>query len=57
MRTADNASRIHLSADRNIINADGYDLSYITIEMRDNKEALDPKSNKEINLEISGNGK
>lgn len=57
LRTADNASRIHLSADRNIINADGYDLSYITIEMRDNKEALDPKSNKEINLEISGNGK
>ena len=54
LRTASAASRINLSADRNVIIADGQDLSYITVQLTDENNIHHPKADNEIRFEIEG---
>ncbi|MEO8403251.1 MAG: beta-galactosidase GalB [Chitinophagaceae bacterium] len=50
------ASRLQLVADRNIIKADGEDLSFITVRVLDKKGLLVPQADNKIQFEISGPG-
>ncbi|GIR18297.1 MAG: hypothetical protein CM15mP32_4840 [Flavobacteriaceae bacterium] len=45
-----------MSADRETINADGYDLSFITVKVEDENHNLCPKSSNLIYFEIEGEG-
>lgn len=56
LRTATNPSQIKISADRNEINSDGQDLSYITIELIDAAGNRNPKAEDLIKFEIEGAG-
>ncbi|MCJ7446813.1 MAG: DUF4982 domain-containing protein [Bacteroidales bacterium] len=56
MRTAGNAFQLELSADRNTINSDGKDLSFITLRVLDSKGTLVPQANNHIVFEVSGPG-
>lgn len=56
LRTANEPSQIKLTADRNEINADGQDLSYITVELLDEKGDRNPKSENLVKFEIEGPG-
>ena len=40
IQTAENPSKLKLTADRNTINADGNDLSFVTVDITDEKEFL-----------------
>lgn len=51
------ASKINLTADRQIIDADGYDLSYITVDITDNDGITVPTADNEVRFSITGNGK
>lgn len=57
IQTAGNLSKIGLSADRSEIKADGYDLSFITVDITDENGRLAPDADDEISFEISGPGK
>jgi len=57
LKTASEVSQIKLSADRNLISADGQDLSYITVELLDDSGSINPKAENIINFEIEGSGK
>ena len=57
IQTAGNPSKIKLTADRNTINADGNDLSFITVDITDEKGILSPNVNNEIQFSLLGNGK
>ncbi|MBK1880447.1 DUF4982 domain-containing protein [Pelagicoccus mobilis] len=50
------ASQIHLQADRSVITADGRDLSFITVELRDANNQLVPDANTPLSFTISGPG-
>jgi beta-galactosidase len=54
--TAGEASKLKLIADRDIINADGADLSFVTVEVLDNNNILVPEADILITFEISGSG-
>ena len=54
--TADEPDKIKLSPDRAEIKADGQDLSYITVELLDEKGTRNPKAQNLINFEIDGPG-
>jgi beta-galactosidase len=54
LQTAGNPSRIKLTADRTTINADGQDLSYITVELTDDKGVRHTKAEDLIQFEIEG---
>ena len=54
--TADTAASISITADRNIINADGEDLSFVTIEIMDKNGVLVPTANNMIQFAITGPG-
>ena len=54
--TASQAESIKLSADRQIINANGEDLSYVTIELNDKAGNLDPKAVNLLKFDIDGQG-
>nr|WP_319512684.1 sugar-binding domain-containing protein [uncultured Draconibacterium sp.] len=56
LTTADNASVIKLTADRTEIDADGQDLSFITVEMTDANGQLDPNAANRLHFEIEGPG-
>ncbi len=56
LRTADEPSEIKLKADRMEIKADGQDLSYITVELWDEKGNRNPKSENLVKFEIEGPG-
>ena len=56
VKTANEAKSIDLSADRQVIEADGYDLSYITVDIVDENGTLVPDANNLVNFEVSGNG-
>jgi beta-galactosidase len=56
VRTADNASQLMLTADRNIINADGEDLSFVTIKVTDKNGLTVPDANNEVTFSIEGPG-
>ncbi|BDU23940.1 glycoside hydrolase family 2 TIM barrel-domain containing protein [Flavobacterium sp. GSB-24] len=57
IKTAGNPSQLKLTADRSTIKADKNDLSFITVDILDNKGTLAPNANNEINFSLKGNGK
>jgi len=57
IKTAGPAAKLELSPDRTVIAADGSDLSYITVTVRDKNGNICPKADHLINFEISGTGK
>jgi len=56
MKTTGPAAKITLSADRPKIQADGYDLSFITVTVADSNGLLVPRSKNSIEFMISGPG-
>ncbi len=52
-----NASSVQLSADRNIINADGEDVSVITVKVSDAGGLTVPTADNQINFTLEGPGK
>lgn len=54
--TAGEAAQISLTADRTVIEADGYDLSYITVDIQDEDGNFMPTADDEVRFSISGNG-
>jgi len=54
MQTAAEPAKIRLTPDRDVIKADGYDLSYILVEMVDDKGNLCPLADNRINFSIAG---
>jgi beta-galactosidase len=56
VRTAGEPAKIVLVPDRKIINADGTDLSFVTVKVVDDKGTLVPRASNLVNFEISGAG-
>jgi beta-galactosidase len=56
LKTAGNPSRIVLSPDRTEIKADGQDLCYVTIELKDESGALNPKAENLLQFSVKGPG-
>lgn len=56
LRSAAAPSRIKLQADREILQANGEDLSYITVELLDEHGVCNPKAENLVNFEIEGPG-
>jgi beta-galactosidase len=56
MKTAGKPHHIELSADRTIIDADGKDLSFITVSVVDKDGNLCPDANHQINFKVTGAG-
>ncbi|MBF0198296.1 MAG: DUF4982 domain-containing protein [Planctomycetes bacterium] len=54
--TTGKAAAVTLKADRSEISADGYDLSFVTVSIRDNIGNVVPRSHNMVNFEISGPG-
>jgi len=57
IKTAGNPSQLILTADRSTIKADKNDLSFVTVDILDDKGTLAPNANNEINFSLKGNGK
>ena len=57
IQTAGEASGLQLIPDRETILADGRDLSFITIEIVDEKGDLVPKAQNQLNFSVEGDGK
>jgi len=57
LRTAGTPSRIELSADRNILSADGRDLSFITVRILDQDGTLVPRADNFVRFKIEGGGR
>lgn len=57
VRTAGDASRIELTADRGSIRATGTDLSFITVKINDENGTLVPDADNLVNFDIEGEGK
>ena len=56
LKTAIEPTQIKLTADRNTINADNEDLSYVTVELLDDKGIRNPKAENLIHFTIEGEG-
>ncbi|HKC64093.1 MAG TPA: beta-galactosidase GalB [Pyrinomonadaceae bacterium] len=56
VKTTGAQSRLTLKADRSTINADGQDLSFITVTVADKEGLLVPRSRNRVRFEISGPG-
>jgi len=56
LASADNAVNIKLTADKKMIKANNQDLSYITVELMDEKNNLDPLAENLIKFQIEGPG-
>ena len=56
LTTADAASALRLTADRKVINADGEDLSFVTVEAVDAQGRWQPEAGQEIHFSINGPG-
>ena len=56
MKTTGAAARLSMQADRSRITADGFDLSFVTVTITDNKGLSVPRSNNRIHFDISGPG-
>jgi len=56
LKTAQKATKIKLTVDRKEITADGQDLSYITVEITDEKGILDPNAVNQLTFNLSGAG-
>ncbi|MBN2526919.1 MAG: glycoside hydrolase family 2 protein [Deltaproteobacteria bacterium] len=57
VKTAGAAAALSLHADRDTINADGRDLSFVTVDVVDGDGILVPKANNKIELSVTGPGK
>jgi beta-galactosidase len=57
LSTTGNPAQIKLTADRATIQADGFDLSYITVEVTDAQEHTHPTADNNIFFTINGPGK
>ena len=57
VKTAGDAFKIELSADRNTIDSNGKDLSYITVRITDENSTLVPEADNLVHFEIEGEGK
>ena len=57
IKTAGNPANLKLTADRTTINADGNDLSFVTVDITDANGVLSPNANNEIQFSLKGNGK
>lgn len=56
IKTAGTASKLELTADRKVIKADGYDLSFVTVKVLDEAGNLVPEANNDIQFSITGPG-
>lgn len=56
IKTAGNPAKIELVTDRNTINADGLDQSFVTVKILDEDDNLVPYAENLVNFKISGNG-
>jgi beta-galactosidase len=56
IQTAGNAAKIELTADRMQIQADGKDLSFITVKITDENGNLVPNAVNPVNFKVEGNG-
>jgi beta-galactosidase len=54
--TAGEPSKIHLTADQQVLKADGQDLSYVTVEITDKNGIINPQFNDLINFSVEGEG-
>ncbi|MGG5461829.1 glycoside hydrolase family 2 TIM barrel-domain containing protein [Clostridium sp. B9] len=55
--TSGTPTTVELSADNTTIDSDGYDLSYITIDIVDENGNIVPGADNRLNFELEGNGK
>lgn len=55
IKTAGRPAQLRLTADRNVITADGRDLSFITVEVLDKDGNLCPNASNLVNFSIEGN--
>lgn len=56
LKTASQATKIKLTADRKTIKADGQDLVYVSVEITDDKGILNPNAVNQLTFNISGAG-
>ena len=56
LRTAGKTAAIRLSPDRAVLNADGQDLSYVTVELADANGIKNPKDERLVKFGIEGEG-
>ncbi len=56
VKTTDKPMKLLASADRQIINADGKDLAFITVQIADKNGFMVPRSNNQIEFSIEGPG-
>ena len=56
LTTAGEPSRLQVTTDRSVVNADGEDLSFVTVEAVDAHGLTDQHANQEVQFEISGPG-
>jgi beta-galactosidase len=56
VQTTGNAAQLSLSADRNVINADGDDLSFITVMVADTNGLMVPDANNKVIFTLEGPG-
>ncbi len=56
LKTSGDSKKIKLSPDRNEIDANGQDLSYITVELTDENGLKNPKEDRLISFDIEGEG-
>lgn len=56
LKTAQQATKIKLTSDRNEITADGQDLAYVTVEITDDKGILNPNAANQLTFNVSGAG-
>ena len=57
VRTAGKAHHLVLSANRNVLQADGEDLVYITVQVADKDGKIVPTDNRNVRFSVSGSGK
>ena len=56
LTTAEDAAKLRLTADRTVVNADGEDLSFVTVEAVDAQGRPQPHADQEVQFSISGPG-
>ena len=56
LQTTGNPVRLKLTADRTVLNADGQDLAFITVEAVDEKGQLQMNSTQDVHFAVSGAG-
>ncbi|MBK1875888.1 glycoside hydrolase family 2 TIM barrel-domain containing protein [Pelagicoccus mobilis] len=56
MKTTGEASKLSLSVDRDVINPDGQDLAFVTVQVSDKKGQMVPRSHNSVEYTIDGPG-